>query len=478
MVQSVMHDEAVSTVETIGYLDKLKVIAEVLLPTMAKGVVLRRPTMMALAERFDIDKRAVRRLKSLREKYGSGPLMLSVLGRKHALILAKGDLIRVLADAPASFSPASDQKRAMLGHFEPHVSLTSRGVDRVERRRLNDEALESGCPNHSFAARFAKVASEEARALLAYAGPTLTWDEFSPVWDRIVRRVVLGDAARDDTHLSYLLKTLRGDGNWASLRSRNTRVFDAYMRRLNQHLARAEPGSLAAALAKAPKTANSEPGSQATHWIFAFDAGAIAAFSALALLATHPDQRLRAVREAEDVAAGDGSSPSLPFLRSCVLEALRLWPTTMIVHRKSTEETSWDSGVLPAGISVLLFAPYFHREDGAVANANTFAPDIWMDDPGRTKLPLIPFSAGPGLCPGRHIVLLTAAALLGEMVKTREIGLAGGHRLEPGSDLPGTLNHFALEIDIATERAASRASASYPALSPAERVQGCPAAAS
>jgi hypothetical protein len=76
-----------------------------------------------------------------------------------------------------------------------------------------------------------------------------------------------------------------------------------------------------------------------------------------------------------------------------------------------------------------------------------------MDGPGRTKLPFIPFSAGPGVCPGRHIVLLAGSAMLAAILKAREVRLAGGHPLTPGADLPGSLNHFALEIDVATPRA-------------------------
>lgn len=448
MVQYAVEGEATRSVETLAYFDKLAVIVEVLLPTLAKGTVLRRPTMMALTAWLDMDARAVRRLQKIRDKYGNGPLRLSIFGRKHALILSKDDLGRVLSDAPAPFTPASDEKSATLRHFEPHVSLLSHGEDRVKRRRLNDEALESTCPNHTFAARFEKIAEEEANALLAYAGPTLTWEEFSPAWDRIVRRIVLGDAARDDTRLTDLLKELRGAGNWASLRGRKKRVFSAYMERLERHLSRAEPGSLAAALANAPKSDASAPLNQATHWIFAFDAGAIATFSTLALLSTHPEQKERALREAAALGQrpADPARPSHPFLRACLLEALRLWPTTMIVHRKSTEETTWENGVLPAEISVLLFAPYFHRDDRTLPHANGFAPDIWKDDPGRPRLPLIPFSAGPGVCPGRHVVLLAGSATLAALLKDRDIAHAEGQPLGPHADLPGTLNHFALEI--------------------------------
>jgi hypothetical protein len=208
------NDTAPRGLPTIDFSDKLAVIVDVLLPTVAKGVLLRRATITNLASRFDADKRAVRRLQKIHEKYGDGPVLLRVLGRQHALVLSQESLRRVLKEAPVPFTPASDEKSAALKHFEPHVSLISEPGDRAVRRRVNDQALESTCPNHSSAKNFVRVAQEEGRALLAAAGGSLTWNEFSPAWDRIVRRVVLGDGARDDTNLSAMLKSLRADGNW------------------------------------------------------------------------------------------------------------------------------------------------------------------------------------------------------------------------------------------------------------------------
>lgn len=433
---------------TISFADKLAVIVDVLLPTTAKGVLLRRRRITRLASQLDADKRAVNRLQKIRDTYGDGPVLLSILGRQHALVLSQDDLKRVLADAPVPFTPASDEKSAALKHFEPHVSLISESGERAVRRKVNDQALESTCPNHSFALNFVRVAREEAQALLATAGSTITWNEFSPVWDRIVRRVVLGDGARRDIELSAMLKSLRADGNWSFLRPRNTAKRKAYINRLEKHLMRAEDGSLAAALAKTPKPDGAAPCSQATHWIFAFDAGAIAAFSALALIATHENVRSRAIEEALAAPTQQGPSPMFPFLRSCLLEALRLWPTTMIVHRQTTEPTSWNGATMAEGTSLLLFAPYFHRDDRRLQFANRFAPEIWMDGPGQTKLPLIPFSAGPGECPGRHVVLLAGSALLAQLLASSSFDLVGSQSLNPQQELPGTLDHFSLELRV------------------------------
>lgn len=49
-------------------------------PNIAKGPIVRRPSMVALAERLNLDRRAVRLLQRLRARYGPGPLMLRLYG--------------------------------------------------------------------------------------------------------------------------------------------------------------------------------------------------------------------------------------------------------------------------------------------------------------------------------------------------------------------------------------------------------------
>ena len=60
---------------------------------------------------------------------------------------------------------------------------------------------------------------------------------------------------------------------------------------------------------------------------------------ALAALATHPEQRAEARKE---IAAADISTPqgvaSLKYLAGCLLEAMRLWPTTGLFARVSTRD--------------------------------------------------------------------------------------------------------------------------------------------
>ncbi len=450
-----MSPSASSRLPTLSATETLSVLTDVIAPTIAKGVIIRRPAVVGVAERLELDRRAVRRLQELRNRYGRGPVLLRVPVRNQAVILDPEDVFRVLDESPAPFSTASSEKRAALRHLEPHGALiTPPGPARSTRRRFNEVVLETDNPMHTLSERFIAVVEEEAAKLLKETEQrdgTLAWGEFIEGWFRIVRRVVLGDAARDDREMRRLTDELRSDANWAFAKPRRNRVRRDFFTRLNRHLARAEPGSLAAVVASIPKTRETAPDHQVPQWLFAFDPAGMATFRALGLLASHPVHAEAARREfAQATASGDHH---LPYLRACVLEALRLWPTTPAVLRQTTRETEWDTGTMPAGTGVLIYAPFFHRDDQRLRHADHFAPEAWLahsngflGDPPR-PWPLIPFSGGPAICPGRHLVLLLTSHLLGNLLEGRSIQNVDPERLRPGR-LPGTLNNYSLRFRV------------------------------
>jgi cytochrome P450 len=376
--------------------------------------------------------------------------------RNQAIVLAPAHVRRVLEHSPDPFSTASSEKRAALSHFEPEGALiTEPGPDRTERRRFNERVLESGNPMHHLSERFLAVVDEEANLLLSELrgnGAVLSWDSFIGTWFRVVRRVVFGDSARDDRELRDLINELRKDANWAFLKPTDRKVQSRFFERVNEHLARGEPGSLAAVIASMPKREATAPDHQVPQWLFAFDPAGMATFRALALLASHPARAEEARSEIRD-GGGASAGQHLPFLRACILESLRLWPTTPMVLRQTTEETTWETGVMPAGTGVLLFAPFFHRDDERLPYANQFAPHIWLeqgqDQQGNmpTDWPLIPFSGGPAVCPGRNLVLLLTSQMLANLVGGRVLRMESPERMEP-AELPGTLDNYSLRFHL------------------------------
>lgn len=424
-------------------LDTIALGLDVFAPAVAKGAIIRRPKVVGLAERFALDRRAVQRMQKLRNKYGEGPLMLRLPIRKQAVVLAPAHVHRVLNESPDPFSPASTEKRAALSHFEPKGVLISQGEERTERRAYNEAVLDHRQAVHSLVDSFLPKVEEEVGRMLAIARRRgeLDWDAFARGWYRLVRRVVFGESAADDQELNDLTVKLRRNANWAIFHPKDRQARARFFERIAGYLARAEPGSLAGMMAGMPTTPRTEPVQQVPQWLFAFDAAGMTTFRALALLATHPDQAARARKDMRS----DPARQHLPFLRATVLEAVRLWPTTPMILRQSTRETHWDNGTMPADTGVLVYAPFFHRDDQRLPHANLFTPELWLKERSDKDWPLVPFSEGAAGCPGRNLVLLLASSMLAALLDGRAVELAPGRRLDPAR-LPGTLDNYTLRF--------------------------------
>ena len=433
---------------TVG--ETLAVLGDVLFPNIAKGAIIRRPMAVGLAEKLSLDQRAIHRLQQLNAKYGAGPLMLSTPNSKPmALVLDPDHANRILDETPEPFATAEWAKRKALEHFEPNFSLISHGPERDVRRRFNEDVLHNGCPVHGLGAQFVRVVQEEADELLddvKHRGGRLDWEMFEPAWYRIVRRVVLGDTARDDHALTDMLAKLRGAANWAFFHPGRERLRDDLHERLCGYLRRGEAGSLAGEIARQPSSATAQPEHQVPQYLFAFDPAGMATFRALALLSAHPHYAERA--QGEIAEAAWERVPKLDFLRACVLESLRLWPTTPMVLRQSTEEVIWENGMMPPGTSLLMLAPYFHRDDRYLEYAHLFTPDLWLEPNAVGDWPLIPFSGGTGICPGRHLVQLVTSHMLSRLLQGREYQLDPPTRLLSSKPMPPLLNNYSLAFKV------------------------------
>jgi len=209
-----------ATGRAVSVIDAARVAMLVLAPMVAQGVLLRRRRLALLAAAWNVDGRALGTLGRLRDRYGSQPLRLTLPGRTLVIPLDPADVATVLAGTPDPFRADSREKRAALNHFEPQAVLVSAGALREQRRTLNERVLQTDQPVHRHGEHFTRVIADELAALEGSTSP-LGWDAFNDVWQRIVRRVVLGDQAANDTAVTEMLVRLRSHGNWAYLRPRN-----------------------------------------------------------------------------------------------------------------------------------------------------------------------------------------------------------------------------------------------------------------
>ncbi|WP_052665647.1 cytochrome P450 [Nitriliruptor alkaliphilus] len=433
-----------TSVPQASAVDTARVVSKVLVPLTGRGLIVRRPPIVQVAERLDLDRAAVQELQRLRDRYGPGPVLLKLPIRDTALVLEPGHVHRILAGSPVPFRADSTEKRAALAHFQPEGALASSPEDRPQRRRFNERVLDTPSPIHQLGDALVATVREEAAELVAIADRTgrLTWDDFITGWWRTVRRVVFGAGAREDHPLTDMLGQLRAHANWSRLRPKDEQLRERFLDAIRDHLTRAEPGSLASLIDQVPAGPDTDPAQQVPQWLFAYDPGGIAAIRALALLAAHPDE-LRRVRD--EMAGLDLDRPQeLPRIRAAVLDGLRLWPTTPGVLRETTEPTTWESGTLDAGTSLVIFAPFFHRDDTRLAYADRFAPELWLGEPSLDRWPLIPFSDGPVVCPGQNLVLLTTSTMVAALLEQLDVELEPADRLRDDQRMPSVLSPFDL----------------------------------
>jgi cytochrome P450 len=389
-----------------------------------------------LAELLHTDDRALHRVRQLRRRYGEGPVLLRLPGRTIALVIAPQDVRRLLDETPEPFAAATTEKVGALRHFQPHAVLVTDPPLRAPRRELNEKALDSHQPVHHHGRRMLEVVREELDCLSA----TLGWPDFRAIWSRAVRRIVLGDAARDDTELTGQLDRLRADANWAEFHPRRDAVRHRFLSTLTQYVDKAEAGSLVEALDQ--RADHLDPAGQVPHWLFAFDAAGIAVWRLFAVLATHPDALEQIIAEAKHPEA----SPLLAEAGAAVQESLRLWPTTLVVLRQSRSDTEWRGGIAPAGTEFAIVSSVFHRDDEALDFANRFEPSAWLDGRIDGHWPIIPFSARPAECPGRNVVLLTTSAAVSHVAAHYDLDVDPSTRTKLAGPMPTTLNHSTIRL--------------------------------
>jgi cytochrome P450 len=175
----------------------------------------------------------------------------------------------------------------------------------------------------------------------------------------------------------------------------------------------------------------------------ALDAVRTVVTNALALLATHPVERARAIEEiaAADLAHGRGTVAGLTdlrFVRACIQESIRLWPAAPTLVRRTTGDTEWDGTMVPAGTRVLIPAAVFHRAR-TLPYANRLAPEIWLDGSGDADWSLNLFSRGQAQCAGRNLALVLSTASLAELLRQAEFELLRP-KLGPDRPLPYGIN--------------------------------------
>lgn len=442
---------AEKTIPSASLLDSLRYNLAQTYPAYLQGLFTRRRFWVSFWARLDSDRRVVKRLTRMREKYGA-QVYVNVGGNKTLLLLDPAGAEHVLKNSPEIYGSDPDAKRRGMSHFQPGALTISTGEKWSTRRRFNEAVLHGaldGGGGHS--AKILEVVRREARALADKQGRTLSFQDFADAFDSITLQVIYGDrAASDETLLPNLRKMMREANRVAGLRK--SKHFDDYYAAVGGYLKNPRPHSLASLYAGTPSDADTAVPSQMTHWTFAMSETLAANTSrAIALVLAHAkaEQRVR-----EDIARADISTPEgvngLKYLGACVQEAMRLWPTTPMLLRRALEEDYIDGARVERGTQILINNTFNHRDAETHPFADKFAPEIWLEGVEHDYV-FNHLSNGPQACAGRDLALFIAKAFVANFLDAGRFTL-GGPALDAGQPLPHTYNYFKLRLQRREEK--------------------------
>jgi cytochrome P450 len=427
-------------------IEGVRFTAQVGIPNVAQGLFKKRQAVVSVVGKLPADHLAFKLVEGLARKYGPDPFWVRV-GAEETLLLTHPDDIKiVLGGSPSPFASDPEAKRKGMTAFQPTALSISRGDLWADRRAFAEAVLQTGSPLHSLASTFAAITAEEADALLA-AGGELTFDQVNAAFQRLTRRVVLGAAAADDTALTDQLGELMSAGN--KMPGKPADGYDEFHARLAAYVAKPDAQALTGLVAGAPSTDETDVPGQLIHWLFAMgDTLPANLFRTLALLSAHPDALARVRKEG----AGSGEVKEIAgagYLAGCILEAMRLWPTTGLFGRVQAEEYRWTNGQkTPVGTQLLIHNLFNHRNSERIPFADRFAPEEWSEGTAGDDWSFNFFSHGPQGCPGAGMSIFLGQAFLGRLLAQATPTVTSGPTVDAAKPLPYGYDVYAATIGL------------------------------
>jgi cytochrome P450 len=131
---------------------------------------------------------------------------------------------------------------------------------------------------------------------------------------------------------------------------------------------------------------------------------------------------------------GDDAFPSrheqlnqLHSIEACINETMRLKPAAPFLLLEAARDVVIGNLELPAGTAVICLMRPAAIDERRFADARTFRPERWLAGAGgvevdsSAKRVLMPFGAGPRLCPGRYLALAEMKMVIAMVLRGFEI---------------------------------------------------------
>ncbi|EQC37282.1 hypothetical protein SDRG_05506 [Saprolegnia diclina VS20] len=148
-------------------------------------------------------------------------------------------------------------------------------------------------------------------------------------------------------------------------------------------------------------------------------------------LATAPNGREMQARIRDEIGSGpmdEAALTRLSYLRACVKETLRLYPSATPNQRYAGDDVTLAGYQVPKGTSVLMATYTMSRDPDIFEHPEVFAPERWMDrekkDADNRKqqaYSTLPFGIGARSCVGRRLAETEMYLLLAHLLREMEI---------------------------------------------------------
>ncbi|KAI1418336.1 cytochrome P450 [Hypoxylon sp. FL1857] len=159
----------------------------------------------------------------------------------------------------------------------------------------------------------------------------------------------------------------------------------------------------------------------------------------LFLLATHPDKQATLQREVDDMNTGGLPMPTstlanMPYLNSCINEALRLYPAVMSGSQRETGPGGvvLDGQFIPEHMLVSMPTYTIHRDKRNFVRPDEFIPERWTSQSHLTLNPdaFIPFSVGVYGCLGKPFAMMEIRMVISSIMSRFNLRLLPERSLE------------------------------------------------
>jgi cytochrome P450 len=429
-----------------GIGDSTKVVVAGMIPAVARGLFKPRRGMMKRLTALEADRRTVEALSEVKRNHpGQGARLFG--GRM--VVLWGADAIREVLDKSADlYASDTGAKKKGMCHFQPDALTISRGEEWRDRRAFTEAVLATSERVHPSGDRFLSVIADEM-SRMRISG-RIEWERWERLFDHVTLRVVFGDKARGDQDLTTLLSELMCEAN--RIVTGEAESSDAYHEmhgRMEWYLRDPEPGSLVAMFGDAPQTEKTRVVHQIPHWIFAMrDTLAANAYRALAAIAADEDvvKRVREEMEGRDLTSASDVD-GLRYLEGCLQEAMRLWPSTPLLAREATRDTTLAGEAIDEGTQVMIVNTFNHRDPESVTDADLLKPERWETDQRDYRFNHL--ANGSQWCPGEPLVLLLGKAVLAQTLECWDVTIVEPE-LPAGSrdPLPHSLDFYSIRLAV------------------------------